>query len=244
MNDDTPIRGQDVPPEVKALYDSLRMVFDAKTALDRVDAYGKWLFSSAAIVGALGAGLSNATFSKLRGLGVWTFALAVLALGACLVAASRSIAPQWTEVRLFDLESLRRSVNDQFRKRQNVLTIAAGCFALALALAGLSPLISLATSPHAVPNIHYTIDEKGSLDCGLDGTAMDPGTTMELRIEAPNAKEQPPLSAATVDESGQVKLSIRTSLANIPSGNIDLVVCERRLGDAKCARSYRVAVRH
>jgi hypothetical protein len=241
---DKEIRGEIVPPEVKAEFDSLRTVFDTKSALDRVDSYGKWLFSSAAIVGSLGAGLSNAAFSKLRGLGAWSFALAVVALGVCLVAASRSVAPQWVEVRLLDLESLRSAVNSQFKKRQTLLTIAASFFALALALAGLSPLISLATTPKSGPNIHYTLDDKGTLDGGLEGTGLKPGTIVELRIEASNAKGPLPVSVATVDESGQIKLSLKISIANIVSGSIDLVGCERRSGDVSCAITHRVPVLH
>lgn len=245
MNDqgnDEVIRGTDVPPEVKAEFDSLRTVFDTKSALDRVDAYGKWLFASAAVVGSLGAGISNAAFAKLRGPGAWTFALAVVGLGICLVAASRSIAPQWVQVRLLDIASLRSAVNTQFGNRQRLLTIAAAFFALALGLAALSPLISLATTPKGLPKIQYTLDEKANLDSTLEGTELEPGTVFDLHIEAPNVKTQLPVSVGTVDTTGQLKITLRTSLTNLLSGNVDLVGCERIPQNLKCAHTYPIPI--
>jgi hypothetical protein len=239
---DEVIRGGVVPPEIKAEFDSLRTVFDTKTALDRVDSYGKWLFGSAAIVGSLGAGLSSSSFAKLRGLGVWSFALAVVALGVCLVAASQSLAPQWVEVRLTDLKSLRHAVNSQFGKRQRLLTVAAFFFALALTLAALSPLASIVSTSDRVPTIHYTLDDKGVLDSGVEAGDLRAGLIVRLRLEA-DGKAQVPSSMATVDESGQVKLSLKTPITTISKGKIDLVVCEQMLGETNCAKIYRMTVK-
>ncbi len=235
------IRGEDVPPEIKAEFDSLRTVFDTKTALDRLDSYGKWLFNSAAIVGSLGAGLSNSSFGKLRGASVWSFALAVIAFGLCLVAASRSLAPQWVEVQLTNLKSLRDAVNTQFAHRQQLLTRAASLFAFALVLAALSPLLSLISAGGNVPNIHYTLDDKGTLDSGLEATGLKPGTVIELGVEV-DGKRQTPASASTADETGQIKVSLKTSIAAIPSGTIDLVACERDEKSGGCAKMHRVTV--
>jgi hypothetical protein len=235
------IRGTPVPPEIKAEFDSLRTVFDSKTALDRVDSYGKWLFNSAAIVGSLGAGLSNSSFAKLRGAGTWSFAIAVVALGMCLVAASRSIAPQWVQVQLTELDSLRNAVNDQFRKRQSLLTMAAFFFASALALAALSPLISLTLGGASIPNIHYTLDDKGILDGGVEANNLGSGTVLELRV-AVDGIGQMPASAATADGTGQVKVSLKTSLATISAGKIDLVACERRSEEGNCSKTYKMPI--
>ena len=237
---DETIRGIPDPPEIKAEFDSLRAVFDTKTALDRVDSYGKWLFTSAAIVGSLGAGLSNTSFAKLRGAGIWSFALAVVALGACLVAASRSLAPQWVEVKLTDLTSLRDAANTQFRNRHRLLTAAAFFFALALTLAALSPVISLVAGAK-VPSIHYALDDKGVLDGGVETSNLESGTVVRLRVEV-DGKAQMPVGVATPDETGQVKISLKTTIATISGGKVDLVVCEQKTGDVSCAKTYRVRV--
>jgi hypothetical protein len=159
---DQVIKGQVVSQEEKAEFDSLRAVFDPKAGLDRLDSYGKWLFASAAIIGSLGAGLSNSAFLKLRGASVWLFALAILGLGFSLVAASRSIAPHWINARLNDLVSLRRAVDEQFKTRRRELAAAARFFALALVLAALSPLASLISEKNT-PVIHYHCRRKGGI---------------------------------------------------------------------------------
>jgi hypothetical protein len=235
------IRGTLVPPEIKAEFDSLRTVFDTKAALDRIDSYGKWLFSSAAIVGSLGAALSNTSFAKLRDAGKWTFALAVVALGMCLVAASRSLAPEWVEVSLTEVKSLRDAVNTQFRNRQRLLNAAALLFALALTLAALSPLISLVSGAN-VPNIHYALDDKGTLDSGVEAANLSSGVVVKLGLEV-GGKTQMVSSSATADETGQVKVSLKTSISTV-SGNVDLVVCEQKLDGVNCAKAYRVVVRN
>jgi hypothetical protein len=124
-NDDNVVRGQPVSQEEKEEFASLRAIFDPQSALTRMDSYGKWLFGSAAVVGSLGAGLSNTAFSKLRGPGIWLFAVAIVALGCCLVSASLSIAPHWAKAQVNDLNSLRRAVGYQFRVRQRQLTASA-----------------------------------------------------------------------------------------------------------------------
>ena len=87
---------------------------DPNAGFDRLDSYGKWLFTSAAVIGSLGAGFSNSAFSKLRGAGIWLFAFASLAPGLSLVAASRSVAPHWINPLLNHLASLPGAVKQQF----------------------------------------------------------------------------------------------------------------------------------
>ena len=169
MSEDMVVKGQALSQEEKAEFDSLRSVFDPKAALDRLDSYGKWLFGASAIVGSLGAGLSNSAFSKLHGIGVWTFALAILAFGLSLVAASRSIAPHWIKASEYDLSSLRDAFNTQCKSRRMQLALAGAFFPTALVLAAISPLASLARH-NRTPVVHYSLDDKGTFDAGLKKT--------------------------------------------------------------------------
>lgn len=219
---------------------ALRALFDAKPAMDRLDSYGKWLFSSAAIVGSLGAGLSNTSLSKLRGYGIFSFALAILMLGVCLVAASLSIAPHWEEVRLTDLENLRKAVQDQFVQRRKALNVAAVAFVVALVLATLSPLISLVSSKSA-PVMHYTLNDKGELDAGLEATGLDSGTSIELQLESLG----PPRTSlahtgSTTDENGQIKLTLKRP--GVTSPPVDLVSCIREPSQSTCSEKQRLHV--
>src|ERR1035437_77924 len=99
--------GTYVSPEIKAEFDSLRSVFDAKASLDRIDSYAKWIFASSAIVGALGAGLSNGAIAKAHGMSLFLFTFAILCLGISLVAACQSIAPEVTSVLIYDIDDMR-----------------------------------------------------------------------------------------------------------------------------------------
>jgi hypothetical protein len=241
---DQVIRGEYVPPEIKAEFDSLRTVFDTKSALDRLDSYGKWLFGSAAVVGSLGAGLSNSVFSKLHGLAAFLFAVAVLSLGICLVQASKSIAPHWVEIRLAELKSMREAVNSQFSNRQRLLTRASVFFSAALVLAAVSPLVSLMPAK-AAPVLHFAIDEKGTLDAGLESTGLAPGTVVQLRMEAEDgSKGQLPMSSSTVDQSGQVKLSLKMAGINSSTTNLALVACIAKTKETSCAEQSRMSVYH
>ena len=242
MNDKV-IHGSVVSQEDKTEFDSLRTMFDAKAAVERLDSYGKWLFASAAVVGSLGAGLSNTALSKLRGPGVWVFALAVVSLGICLVAASRSIAPHWVKARIAELDSLRAAVNKQFKSRQGQLNVAAGFFALALVLAAVSPLISLVAGK-SVPVLHYSLDEKGNLDAGLEASALDAGTMIEIRLDGPKGSAiQLPSAAGTADDNGQVKLSLKLTGVSSPATSVDLVSCVKKRDQTACEDLQRLTVR-
>ena len=236
---DQVIRGRYVPPEQKAEMDSLRAVFDTKSAMDRLDAYGKWLFGSATIVGSLGAGLSSSLTPKLRGVGTWSFGLAVLAFGVCLVTASLSIAPKWVTVRLQDLASLHQAVNTQFRARQVWLTLAAIFFAFALALSSVSPLLSLANQKK-IPVVHYSKDVKGALDVGVEGENMEPGAIVGVRLEVAGISKAS--AASTVDSDGRAKLTLRTTEVDSSAGNADVVLCIKKPEEKQCVDSSRLSI--
>jgi len=235
------VRGTAATAEQKAEMASLRTVFDPKAALDRVDTYGKWLFTSAAVVGSLGAGLSNAAFTKLHGPSTWLFATAVLSLGVCLIFASASLAPQWVDANYYQLDSMRGAVNKQFAKRQFRLTSASIFFALALFLAAIAPLVSL--SPiKSEPSIHYSIDEKGGLDASLEASDLQAGTVVGLRLESADSKTQTPSTSAIADNTHQVKLNLKMSGIGPTTPALSLIGCIRGAKEQKCASELRLPV--
>jgi hypothetical protein len=176
------VHGEYVPPEVKAQIDSLRSVFDAKASLDRIDSYAKWIFASSAIVGALGAGLSNAAIAKAHGLSLLLFTAAVVCLGVSLIAACRSITPTLESVRLNDFESMRNVVNNHFKQRQKYVTIAAWFYSGAILFAALVPLLSILTLESSA-RLTYSIDPKSNLTADVVAGGMKKGTQIELDID-------------------------------------------------------------
>lgn len=227
MANGTVIKGGFVSPEIKAEFDSLRSIFDAKSAMDRLESYSKWLFGSAAVVASLGAGLSNAAFSKLRGPGIWCFAAAIGAFTICLVAAAGSVAPKWVKANIYDLNQLRQAVDTQFEARRRFLKVAAAFFALALALAGLSPLVSLAA--RAVLIVHFSLDESGKLDAGLEATGLKPGSVALLQFEGTTtAQGSLPSAASTADDNGHVQLTVKMANTASLTGKPELVGCLKK----------------
>jgi hypothetical protein len=236
------IPGVPTPPEEQQELTSLRALFDPKVAMDRLGAYGKWLFGSATIVGALGAGLSNAALSKLRGPGIVSFAVSVGLFGVSLFFASLSIAPHWVRVRLTELDSLRDAVNKQFASRQRVLTVASVAFAVALLMAAFSPLISL-TAKKAPPVVNYLISDKGDLDASIEASDLGPGVSASLRLEAADATKAIFASAgSTADNNGHVKIQLKKSGVISLPGNIDLVACVGQSSQATCPNEQRTHV--
>jgi hypothetical protein len=224
-NDGDVVKGEIVSKEAEAYFASLRAFFDPKSAADRLDAYGKWLFASAAIVGSLGAGLSNSSFSHLRGLGVVLFAVAIVALGGCLIAASLSVAPHWIKAKIDDPASMQAAVLQEFETRRYELNWAARLFAFALLLAALCPLLSL-IAPRNAPVLHFAVDEKGVVDMGVEISGEKEGKVVDLHLEAkPVDGTTMPRATTTIDHDGQAKLNIRFSSYNLLPPNSSLVLC-------------------
>lgn len=194
-----------VPPEEKTEFDSLRSYFDAKASLDRMDDYAKWIFASSAVVGALGAGLSNAAFANAHGAALILFAVAVFCLGIALIAASLSIAPQISEVWLKDIDDLRRTVNEHFRRRQRFLTAAAGFYAIAIFMAAFVPVVSqliLTTTPH----LRYSVDASGAIRADVTESGMKQGGSLQLALERKGANLV--LAGGDADQSGEADAHI------------------------------------
>lgn len=240
---DQVIHGVPTPPDEQQELTSLQSLFDPKSAMDRLDAYGKWIFGAATIVGTLGAGFSNAAFSKLRGFGVITFAAGVGIFGVALFFASLSIAPHWVEVKTTQLASLRTAVNSQFASRQKALTVAATTFGIALLLAAFSPLISLAERK-TPPIVNYTIDDKSNLDATLEGSEFSPGESVSLRLETADGVKTVLASAGgTADGGGHLKLELKKTAISSVTNSLVLVSCVGQSGESTCPHERRFDVK-
>jgi hypothetical protein len=233
------VSGVYVPPEEKAEFDSLRSYFDAKTSLDRIDDYAKWIFASSAVVGALGAGLSNAGLAKARGPAFILFAIAVFCLGIALLAASLSIAPRISEVWLKDIDNLRKTVNEHFRRRQRFLTAAAGFYALAIFLAALVPVVS-EVMPATTPHLSYSVDARGAITADVTESGMKQGGSLQLALQRKGANLLV-LAGGDADQSGEAN----AHLGPVPldsEGTTDLVVRRRLSGDSAWQETSRISI--
>ncbi|MDQ2832596.1 MAG: hypothetical protein M3Y50_02420 [Acidobacteriota bacterium] len=238
MDSDTVVRGAYVAPEMKEQFESLRAFFDAKASLDRIDSYGKWIFASSAIVGALGAGLSNRELPRVHAGSLLLLTASIVCLGVSLVAASQSIAPQVVEVSLNDLGSMREAVNGHFRSRQRLVSVAARFYALAIFLAALVPLVSVLTRQNR-PRLSYVVDAKGVLAAEAQAGGMKQGDALELDVE--RAGVAVTSAGVMVDSSGEGGLHVGP--VALEPGDTAVVVRQKSAGKGDWMEVERISVR-
>lgn len=128
--------------EEVADYEQLRRLISPETSLALLDDFAKWLFAIAATVGTLGASFGVSNANKLAGTGKTLFGCAVAAVGISLALTALARLPLSRDVNRYSDVSLSEHVSGVTRVRGRLLTVAALLFALALVLAGLSPLFS------------------------------------------------------------------------------------------------------
>jgi hypothetical protein len=239
MADETVERGVYVPPEAKAQFGALLVCFDPKGSLDRIDGFAKWIFASSAIVGALGAGLSNAAFSKVHGMGLFLLGLSILSLGISLVYACQGIAPSIVDVNLNQFNSMRDAVNRQIVQRQKSVSIAAGLYCAAILLAALVPISSLACQSQMV-RVSYVMDAKGLLTADVAVSGAKRLAQVELGI----ARQGVVLAtvAGTVDQSGEANLHLATVPLDIGSSS-DLTVREELANETTWDELRKIVIR-
>jgi hypothetical protein len=79
-----------------------------------------------------------------------------------------------------------------------------------------------------------------TLDTGLESTELAPATVVQLRMEAEDGSKAPlPSSSGTVDQSGQIKLSLRMTGVNTSATNLVLVTCARKPKETSCVEQAR-----
>lgn len=99
--------------------------------------FAKWLFTSAAVVGSLGAAFSNPAIGGLTGRGRYLFLFAVALVGISLGLATVALT-----LELEQKESLTKAMRDYGHRRASWLKWAGWLFAFAIGLAALAPLVS------------------------------------------------------------------------------------------------------
>lgn len=134
-----PSQGLLTPEEIED-FKELRLLLRPTETLRVLDEFSKWLFASAAVVGALGAGLGVSGLNGLDGAGSYIFASAVLCLALSLTAAVFARMPQRRLVHRNDSASMSSAVDGIATRRYRLLIGAGLLFAAALVLAGIAPL--------------------------------------------------------------------------------------------------------
>jgi hypothetical protein len=125
------------------------------------DEFAKWLFTITAVIGTLGAAFSNSALKGLRGCGVTSFFLAIVAtaLSLALAVIQRSIdipKPNWQ-----NLDDMLQKTETALRIKRVLAWCAGTSFAAAILLAGLAPLFTARSSPDETGRLAYSYGKDG-----------------------------------------------------------------------------------
>jgi hypothetical protein len=129
-------------PDELADYEQLRGLISPEKSLALLDDFAKWLFVIAAVVGTLGTSFGISKANDLTGTGRTMFAWAVALVGGSLALAVLARLPVPKRVNRYSPSSMQAHVVFATRLRGGLLLVAGLLLALALVLAGLSPLFS------------------------------------------------------------------------------------------------------
>jgi hypothetical protein len=178
------------------------------------DDFAKWLFSTITVVGTLGAAFSNVAFKNLRGCGTYLFFGAICATGISLALAVvlRTIEPK--DSNWYSLDDMTKKAEVALKYKRRLAWGAGACFAAAIVLAGLSPLVSGDPPKDKSKGLAYSYGKDGIHITGL--LSKPEGTLGEIRILAITPKDQTLLASqrASADKEGVIHFDI--SSAAIP----------------------------
>jgi hypothetical protein len=205
-------KGTITPPQEVAFLKQLQDYFSISAAAERERSYGQWLFGAASIVGTLAA-----AFAATKPTGI-IFFLAVGLVGISLAAAGMAVAPYWVEINPASPDSLLEGAKKQFAFRKKRLRVATICFAVAITLAGLTPLgatIGRAIEPARV-DISYAMDDKGILTLTAVGHHPQPHSALmvELRPEV-DKDDKSTLGQSITDDSGTATVQLKRDISQL-----------------------------
>jgi hypothetical protein len=207
----SPVAGRPLSSAEQQQLTDLQALFKPADALKRVDDFAKWIFASIAVVGTLGAGLSNSAFGALNNGGKVLFGIAILLVGASLFASTLALEPEWVHANPSSRYSMLAAVNENLRKRRRPIRVAAVLFGLALVAAASAPLVSAFTGdkkPRLV--LGYELKLDGKFTGLLTGTGLKPYTVLELRLEGGKGSKLwlAPSVRKSSDANGEASLSV------------------------------------
>lgn len=136
-----PTSGALLAPDEVADYEQLRSLISHEQSLALLDDFAKWLFASAAVVGALGTSLGVSGANQLDGTGKKVFALAVVLVAVSLALAAIARLPRRVQINRYSAEDMAANIGRLTTFRGRLLFWAAGCFVVGLILAGVAPLV-------------------------------------------------------------------------------------------------------
>jgi len=183
-------------PDDIALLLRFREKFLPDTRITTYDNFAKWLFGLTATVAALGAGLSNTAFSKLTGLGIVAYGIAVLLSGAGLAVATFALSIDLPDANWASLGAMFKAMKNPLKEKRLTIRTASILLALALAAASAAPLISLFSHGANPPSsgLIYSFSSS-TVEAAFTQEKVKPHTSISLRISSTDTSQKEVLLA-------------------------------------------------
>jgi hypothetical protein len=198
---------------------TLRDFFDPQKSAERLDSYGKWIFTAVASITALGTGLSNAAFQNLDSHGKPVYGLAVVLGGISLASAALLLTPQLSDVNRWSMDSMRAAIDHGNKNRRVYVIVASWTLALALVLAAIAPLVTSHYTARAVapsdPDVQYSLaGNKLTVTISLSGLLTGSKVTAEVMRVAPAPESLLGRAVVPATDQGIAKTTIEVTLAS------------------------------
>lgn len=201
------------------------------------DEFAKWLFTIITVVGTLGAAFSNAALKKLTGLGAVLFFVAIATIGISLALAVilRSVEPR--DANWQSLPDMLEKGAAALRLKRRLGWASGICFAVAIALAGISPLLSGDQSTDATAAgraLSYSFGKDGVHVTAIFG--KHPQAIGEVRLYAVGSSLESLVAAQRVAADSQGVMHFDIASTSIPQQTASLKIsisCDSKANDKK-----------
>lgn len=201
-----------VTPMTPDQIDLLKKARDSAWPLGRIasyDEFAKWIFTSAAAVGTLGAAFSNTAFKTLSTAGTFLFAGSLLATSVALATAVLSRNVDFSVNTNWQTLELLITAESVMEQKRRLIRTAGAFFTLALLLAGLSPVSSARqTRPTRSLQLAMTKDGFHVTYVGVGNK----GKEAEIRVIAEQGQSQMLLGMqrTAISDDRQIKFDLIT----------------------------------
>ncbi len=216
--------------------DLLKRARDAAWPLGRISTYddfAKWIFTSAAVVGTLGAAFANTAFKSLSTVGTLLFAVALLATSVALATAVLSRHVDFRIDTNYETLAVLTDAELVMGKKRRLIRISGLSFTVALLFAGLAP-VSSAWQFRAKPSLQFAIT-KDVFHVAYNGWG-DKGKEAEMRVVAPQGNGQILLGMQRITIGSDRTMRFDLTRSSLPDGleSVRLVfLCDVSTGNVR-----------
>ena len=177
------ITGENVSEELEKEVQTYQSILSYEASIKKIDEFTKWIFSASSIVAALGAGFSSVYFNNLEGISILLFGISILLINFVLSLSAFAYAPIIFTYNPNKINILKYIIEKYLIRRRGLqIRIAGILFALAILLAGLSPLITKVLYNKSSLNVNYEYLNNSKVKISFSGQKLKPNSQLAINM--------------------------------------------------------------